>query len=761
MGRQSQKDPYFEAHEKVGQALRRGDSVGAAAIAEEWSGRAERAGRYDKAASFRYGCSMALFMNARYSESATCAERGKQDAVKASAWNLAAVNAFALSQVYANLGNNALAEEEARTMMWFAARDPGGPTFEMRIVFGGALRKRAKYSEAMEQFRMAAQQALTLGAFVQEAAAIDQIAFVRRDEGSRVEAEAALTEAFRLRRLHDPANVGRSYLNLSQLRLQQGRAVEALRLADLALQHPPMGLQPQYLHFYKAKALLALGKQLEAIGHLRLAVEWIQRLRMHLPLSDEVRVSSEASSQEMFSATVQACARQFEKTGKASWMEEALQMAMEGRAAAVRNRLGTSTAWRRRLPEEYGSLLAQVRQKELQRFSRAKAANPADTQALKTRLAAMEVAAAGGTNSFSPAPSTAELRSRMAADEMLVLFHVGEEESWQWFVYRGGMRLQRLAGRGELARQVDAFASAVNSGAPERIERGRAFYQRLFGALENPHRFTRLTIAPDDRLFDLPFAALISNAVDSPVHLAEHSVIRLVPAVFWRDAKVHTDTRFAGVADAVFNRADPRYKPRSFFKNEAPVLELPSLPASARELSRSIGAWGNSPHVEMSGIQINAAALLQTLREPTAVLHLATHVIQPPGDSTPPIIHLGLGPRGEIESLNADSIAAIPVAPRFVTMSGCSSGRGLPARGEGLIGLTRAWLMAGSTAVVASLWPVPDDSGNLFNVYYRALRTRVSEPGSWAAAASLQKAQLASLRSGDKSWAAYFVIGWM
>jgi CHAT domain-containing protein len=101
----------------------------------------------------------------------------------------------------------------------------------------------------------------------------------------------------------------------------------------------------------------------------------------------------------------------------------------------------------------------------------------------------------------------------------------------------------------------------------------------------------------------------------------------------------------------------------------------------------------------------------------------------------------------------------------IVVLSGCASQRGKVVPGAGLIGLSRAWLLAGASAVVVSAWPTPDDSGRFFEVFYSSLERRDGSAHSVVerAASALRAAQLemqheSSFRRSPDYWAAYSVI---
>ncbi|MFQ5605986.1 MAG: CHAT domain-containing protein, partial [bacterium] len=95
----------------------------------------------------------------------------------------------------------------------------------------------------------------------------------------------------------------------------------------------------------------------------------------------------------------------------------------------------------------------------------------------------------------------------------------------------------------------------------------------------------------------------------------------------------------------------------------------------------------------------------------------------------------------------------------LAVLSGCNTGLGRLSRGEGLMGMSRAFLYAGVPSLVASLWPVNDEStAELMKHFYHNLRMGLPKNRA------LQKAKLALSRSEDWKrdpfyWGAFVLIG--
>jgi CHAT domain-containing protein len=96
----------------------------------------------------------------------------------------------------------------------------------------------------------------------------------------------------------------------------------------------------------------------------------------------------------------------------------------------------------------------------------------------------------------------------------------------------------------------------------------------------------------------------------------------------------------------------------------------------------------------------------------------------------------------------------------LVVLSACETARGKVYRGEGMVGLTRAFMFAGAPRVLASLWKV-DDAATLalMKRFYEAWNPRDGRPGL-ATAAALRAAQQ-HVRAQEKWRHPYYWAAWV
>jgi CHAT domain-containing protein len=148
------------------------------------------------------------------------------------------------------------------------------------------------------------------------------------------------------------------------------------------------------------------------------------------------------------------------------------------------------------------------------------------------------------------------------------------------------------------------------------------------------------------------------------------------------------------------------------------------------------------------------------------VVHVATHGIL--HDRSPMYSHLVLAPSpGSPDDglLEAREIMQLDLTADVAVLSACETARGRIGRGEGIIGLTWALLVAGVPTTVVSQWKVRSDStADLMIAFHRRLRVRLTQPdGPRHVAATLRAAALEIKRDPRYRhpfhWAPFVVIG--
>ena len=101
------------------------------------------------------------------------------------------------------------------------------------------------------------------------------------------------------------------------------------------------------------------------------------------------------------------------------------------------------------------------------------------------------------------------------------------------------------------------------------------------------------------------------------------------------------------------------------------------------------------------------------------VLHFATHGMTVPAFPELSAIVLSQfkeGQGSEDGYLRMGEIAKLKLNADFVNLSACETGLGKIYGGEGIVGLTQSFLLAGAKGISASLWNVSDRSTAMFMV---------------------------------------------
>ncbi|MBL8167873.1 MAG: CHAT domain-containing protein [Acidobacteria bacterium] len=307
----------------------------------------------------------------------------------------------------------------------------------------------------------------------------------------------------------------------------------------------------------------------------------------------------------------------------------------------------------------------------------------------------------------------------------------------------------------QLEQKVQAFRRAV-SDASTSDDQAKALaaelYQILIEPLE-PFLSDKQTVCvvPDKILHSLPFAALFS--VRHRKFLVEtHALVTAPSASVFLLCIERARHQGLGKNGQMLAVGNPQFDP----------IAYPQLSDLAAATGEAIQVAANySHHHTLTAEQATEEAVKSAIKR-AAIIHLATHGVidERSWANSRLVLAKSFTENGEDGALRAYEIAQmrLPTA-RLIVLSACQSNVGRVYRGEGVIGLSRAFLSAGAPSVVASFWAVDSDiSAILMTDFHKQLRT-------YSVSQALRRAQLNLLNSNNLQhrhpyyWAAFSTFG--
>jgi CHAT domain-containing protein len=294
----------------------------------------------------------------------------------------------------------------------------------------------------------------------------------------------------------------------------------------------------------------------------------------------------------------------------------------------------------------------------------------------------------------------AELQKALAPGEAVLQFHVLEAHSVVWLVTRSGLSATVVPrGQAGLAPLVENFRSSVIERRRDTSTLAVSLYKLLLADVDLAPA-QRLYVVPHGPLHYLPFQALH----DGRSYLIERSALTVWPS--------------AAIGARLLARSSTPAPQLLGFGNPSTDKNVP-LPGAEREVQQVARLFaGSEIHLQQDATKdrFKAGAGRHNM------VHIAAHAEL---DDVDPLFSriLFASTASEPGLLEAREIYTLDLrSVRLITLSACESGLGRVARGDEIIGFTRSLLSAGATSIVASLWPVADDSTDLLmNRLYREL----------------------------------------
>jgi CHAT domain-containing protein/tetratricopeptide (TPR) repeat protein len=368
------------------------------------------------------------------------------------------------------------------------------------------------------------------------------------------------------------------------------------------------------------------------------------------------------------------------------------------------------------------------------------------------------------------------------AGTLLLEYAPGDRRSFLWAVSHTGFRSYILPGRSTLDALAERARASMSSAtdreaaqsAPADLE---ALSRAVLGPVAEELGTRRLVIVTAGSLQFVPFGALPSPLNPGEPLIASHEIVNLPSAstlAFLRRKSEgrNTSKLVAVLADPVFAADDPRVTGNSAATSvTGPEPERAAafgrttfdrLIFTRREAENILAMAPAGAGYSALDFDASRATVLSGALRDYRYVHIASHGLVNPLHPELPSIVLSLVDRaGKPRDgfLQAADIYNLKLNADLVVLSACQTALGKDVRGEGLVGLTRAFMYAGTPAVVASLWTVPDRStAELMRRFYQGMLKDNLRP-----AAALRRAQIALWKDSRWSrpyyWAAFTLQG--
>ncbi len=175
---------------------------------------------------------------------------------------------------------------------------------------------------------------------------------------------------------------------------------------------------------------------------------------------------------------------------------------------------------------------------------------------------------------------------------------------------------------------------------------------------------------------------------------------------------------------------------------------MPRLPYTRKEVTGIAEFFPIADQRVFLGADASESSAKTGRLEGYRYIHFATHGIVDEENPTRSGVILSFDGSGQEDGiLQVTEIMRLKLNADLVTLSACRSGLGKVVRGEGVLGLTRAFQYAGARSVVVSLWNVNDiATAELMKDLYESLKRGLPKDEA------LRQAKLKLLKGKQRSW---------
>ena len=290
-------------------------------------------------------------------------------------------------------------------------------------------------------------------------------------------------------------------------------------------------------------------------------------------------------------------------------------------------------------------------------------------------------------------PSTRDIQSKLDASSVIIEYWMSHESLVIWTLSKTNISATIVpVSRKTLHREIVGSRNAIAMQVPDLVDKGLSqLNEYLIKPVEQQiQAYKNLIIVPHKDLHFLPFQAL---EIKPRQFLVERYDVNYSPSAsilyYCLNKKVSSGKRILSLA-----------------LGDYPIGNFPGLPGTEVEINQLKELY---PEIDLKVGQAFSETFLKNNISNQNYIHFATHGVL--NKNQPLHSYLLMAPTEQDDGrLTVDEIFSLDIQSRFVTLSACETALGDIGEGDDLVGLSRAFIYAGTPGVIVSLWKVDDSS---------------------------------------------------
>lgn len=370
-----------------------------------------------------------------------------------------------------------------------------------------------------------------------------------------------------------------------------------------------------------------------------------------------------------------------------------------------------------------------------------------------------------------------EIQKRLLSEDTVIIeYFLGKEHSFMFCITSNDFEVKKISSIENLNESVYAYLKLLSSRKEKNFKgvlAAKHLYKELIHPFQNKIKATKnLIIIPDGHLHYLPFETLVAESRNekSKIHyLIDDYKISYAPSA---SSLINLLERKRGVKvkKDLLAFAEPVYA----------IKKTSGAEINAEQILRTfyLEKGFNFSPLKYSGEEVKGIAKLikKTSRDIYTREEAKEEIVKKLSLTDYKIIHFAthglldeevVGRSGLVLTLDDDpkedgffqvrEIYNSRLNANLVVLSACQTGKGKLEKGEGVSGLSRAFLYAGAESVLVSLWNINDKSTAQFMTYFYKYLTRGDSKVQALRLAKIKMIQ--SKYSHPYYWAAFVLIG--